>query len=48
MGGQNVTGSSVVNGLDRLEKENNNIVGTTGRNMSRGHLYLSFGSGNEK
>ena len=30
MGGKNMTGSSVVKGLDRLVKENNNILGTTG------------------
>ena len=40
MGGKNVTGSSVVNGLDRLVKENNTNVGTTGSNMSSGHLAL--------
>ena len=43
MGGKNVMGSIVINGLDRLVKENNNIVGTTGSKMSRGHLYLGFG-----
>ena len=40
MGEKNVTGSSVVNGLDRLVKENNNSVGKTGSKMSRGHLRL--------
>ena len=40
MGGKNVTGSRVVNGLDQLVKENNNIFGFTGSEMSRGHLDL--------
>ena len=40
MGGKNVTGSSVVNGLDRLLKEYNNIVGTTGSKMSRDRLGI--------
>ena len=40
MGVKNVTGPSVVNGLDRLVKENNNIVETTGSKMSSGHLCL--------
>ena len=35
-----MTGSSVINGFDGLVKENNNIVGTTGSKMSRGHLCL--------
>ena len=30
----------VVNGLDRLVKENNNIFGSTGSEMSRGQLDL--------
>ena len=33
MGGNNVTGSSVVNGLDRLVKQNNHIFGSTGREV---------------